>query len=315
MGLFSNDVVVPNFPVGMGDQFWYSPAVAALVSKFDRVFIPTAWPQYWKGMNKVYCLHPDQCPDQGTRDILGWPVYKENWEAVSPDHWADFKYQEIVEGGATVYHTGIYGGVERIAQSTDLPLPDKLHLYMPHDSALLATAQLMIDRATRQSNGDAPQVFLHIPTNGVGLGYPYRWCTPDLFAMIYTAFKDRVAFYDFGRVATESARVIEIEGLPVFPGTSHTAPLMWAAALCADAVVTTDNHMLPIALAAKVPILYLGAGVSRKHLLDPRVVSGPVIEVWPDDTDHETAPLYRAERTYLNPDKVLRACEELFAGI
>jgi hypothetical protein len=115
---------------------------------------------------------------------------------------------------------------------------------------------------------------LHVPGNKTGEPAHPRFCDPQKFAEICNSNKS-VQYFDAQRIAPEE--VEPIIDLPMrIVDTRHNVELLWGLIALADVVVTTDNHMLPLALAMNKSIIYLPGYVPVDYLLDPRIYRSKV---------------------------------------
>ena len=113
---------------------------------------------------------------------------------------------------------------------------------------------------------EEPKVLLHIPMHTPDATDP-RYCDPNIFCDIYNTFD--AGFFDIQR-AVEQKPYVKLD-MPILNSSSDKAYILWGLAYLADMIITTDNHMLPLALALKKKTLYLPGNVPIDYLFDKRI--------------------------------------------
>jgi hypothetical protein len=222
---------------------------------------------YW-GIGGIYPVRPNM-----DSPYASWPMFRESMDSVPPESWcevpaATYEVRVCVTGD---YSTRI-NSFFKFDGPCDLSFPIlpewtvKANQWVKQELWERACSDPMRNDIKR------PYVLMHIPTQKVGVTTrDPRYCDPDKFVQLYSEFRNVVRFFDVQRVVEGENELLVTGDMSVLQSNGADVTTFWALTDIADVVVTTDNHMLPLALALNKPLLYLAGNVSVDYLLDPRI--------------------------------------------
>lgn len=250
---------IEGMPWGMGDNIWCLPILKSLHETYDEIYLHSPWPQLFRGFPWIRVMDPRNLDSE----YNAWPMYRESMESV--DEWAEEPVApcEVIEFGKTGDTSTRMNWFYHFDGPMDFSFPMEPRQY---DTSI---------RWLSEAVSIKPRVLLHIPMKAPGTKPDNRYCNPRLFGILFDKFSEQTGFFDCQRLKDgENTECVVIPEMPVYCSDSSAIEDLWSMAACADAIVTTDNHMLPIALAMNKPTVYLAGNIPVDYLLDPRIDRG-----------------------------------------